>query len=179
MTPSIAADARRVPFFISRSEQAGLRLEAQRAAAQGDVALRVGNLDALFEEEAADVVIDGALDDEVAARAVCPDEEAEVERVVAELCELYARLRLFEEELHALGGAKERARDVFGVRVVGDADGDADARAALAVRPVEEVLVDELRVGDDGGDVVVGHHDRGAQIYAAHTALGGLAVGAG
>src|SRR5438067_1224432 len=70
-----------VLFFqpVARLEQARLRLEAQRAAAQGDVALRAGNLDALFEEEAADVVIDGALDDEVAARAVRPDGQAEVE----------------------------------------------------------------------------------------------------
>src|SRR5438105_2591580 len=63
---------------VARREQPGLPVEAQGAAAQADVALRGGNLDALLLEEAADVVVDRAPDGGVAARAVGPDEQAEL-----------------------------------------------------------------------------------------------------
>src|SRR5215212_2169106 len=106
-------------------------VEARRAAADVDVALRVRYLDTLLFEEAVDLVADGALDDEVAARLVRPDEQAEVERGVGELRELHGRLRLFEDELDALGGAQQHPGDVVGVGVRRDADGDTDAHAAL------------------------------------------------
>src|SRR5207253_4082658 len=111
-------------------------------------------------EEAVNPVADGALDDEVAARLVRPEEEAEVERGVAELHELHGRFWLFEDELDALGRAQKGLGDVLGVGVIGDADRDIYADAPLTVvRPVEEVLVDDLRVWNDGSDVVVGHND--------------------
>src|SRR5215208_3201767 len=81
-------------------------VEAGRAGAEVDVALREGDFDAFFFEEAVDVVAQRALDDEVAARLVRPDEEAEVERGVGELHELHRGLRLFEDELDARGGAQ-------------------------------------------------------------------------
>src|SRR3712207_4946781 len=177
-SPAVRAVAR-ILFVLAGGEESFARVQAEGAGAEGYVALRVGYLDARLAEEAGDSVVDVAPDGRVSARPVRPDEQAELEVVVAEVEELHARLRLFEQELHALGRAQERVPDELGVRVRRDADGDGDARAALAESPVEEVLVDYLRVGHDGGDVVVRHDDGRAEVYAADAALGELAVGAG
>src|SRR5215204_598405 len=93
--------------------------EAGRAGANVDVTLRVGDFDALFFEEAVNPVAQRTLDEEVAARLVRPGEQAEVERGVGEVHELHRRLRLFEEELNALGSAQQRLGDVVGVGGVG------------------------------------------------------------
>src|SRR5215212_2944800 len=66
---------------VTSGEESRARVEAERAGAQVDVALRVGYLDAGLAEEARDPVVDVALDGGVAARPVRPDEEAELEVV--------------------------------------------------------------------------------------------------
>src|ERR687895_70851 len=63
---------------VGFDEEARVAVEAERAAAQVQVELRRGNLDALFEEELADAVVDVAAYLRVAARPVRPDEESEI-----------------------------------------------------------------------------------------------------
>src|ERR1041384_430794 len=97
----------------------GVQRHVERTAAHDEFMLRVGDFNAGLFEESPDAIVDVALDLRVAARAFRIDEQAEVEREIAEADELHGRFRIGQNVLHAFSRAQQRLCDQFGIAIRG------------------------------------------------------------
>jgi len=130
-----------------------------------DFALGEGDFDFVFAE----FFFDG--EEDVAAEAGGavghgdgPDGEFEVEGAVAESQQAHRGGGFFEDGGVFRGDFEEEGVHFFEVAAVGDADGEADAHFGVAVAPVGDGVGDEVGVGDDDGDVVVGDDGGAAEV---------------
>src|SRR5689334_21244952 len=146
------------------ARQAGSEFFRQRQGFQYHFLFGNRSLDVVLTKKFVDMVVDVTADLRVTPRLVRPDEQPKIERVVAKLHELHARRRIFQHELHALRRFDQSFSDVVDVGIVRDADGNRDARARIRVRPVNDALTDEFRVGNDDRDAIVRGNYRRAQI---------------
>lgn len=59
-----------------------------------------------------------------------------------------------------LSDFQQQSPDCFRIRPVGHADGNGEPDVPIGVTPIDHTAGDEIRVGYDDGDVVVGHDSR-------------------
>jgi len=99
-----------------------------------------------------------------------PHPQLKVQGAVAEAVEVHLGLGIFQGVGMAAGDLQEQGGDFVDIAAIRDADGDAEAHLGIAVAPVHHGVGDELGVGDDDGDVVVGDHGGAAGADLAHGA---------
>ncbi len=137
-----------------------------------EVALRVGDLDAAglelfpdFEVHLAAELVGAVME------RLAPDAQLEVERRVAEAHETHLRLGLGQDVGALLGGGEQGGLHAADVAIVVHADRDAEADEVVVVAEVGDARGDELGVGHDDVDVVVGAHRGASGADLDHLAL--------
>src|SRR5882672_7178562 len=149
-TPSIGGSIRRVDV-----------LHFEHTAADVEIALWIWNFDAGFAQMFVDQEIQIALEPpRPVTHFLTPDHQLEVDRAVAEFVEKNARLRIGQRGRMFARGGNQCLAHFVDVAAISDADGNPKPHPRIAVSPVRHRRIDELRIWDDHGDVVVGHDHR-------------------
>src|SRR5207237_5173085 len=104
-------DVRRLLFFIFGEAVFGrhmvtVQYYVERAAAHVQFVLRVRDFDVRLFEELPDAIIDVTPDLHITARAIRPDEQPKIERVIAEADELHIRFRVCDHVLDTFGSTQ-------------------------------------------------------------------------
>src|ERR1051325_1573298 len=136
-----------------------------------DVALRERNFYVVLPQFAFDGIIEFAAETARGHRHLGgPERELEVQRAVTEAGKEKFGFGILQGLGMRIGNFDEQAAQVLDVRAVGNSHGDAKAHARVAVTPVGDAVGDEIGVGHDDGDVVVGDNGGAAQADLAHLA---------
>ncbi|MNS56547.1 hypothetical protein D3C72_894090 [compost metagenome] len=137
-----------------------------KQTADPEVGLREGNLDARGVQGVSDrpgvgrMHRCGSLDRLRAG----PDQKLEVQAAVAEPDQPDLALSLIglrHGEGRGVGGGQHRLAHLCPGRAVGDGKGNVDATGVALQRPIGDRTLDQMRVGDDDVDVVIGADTRG------------------
>src|SRR6185369_12134318 len=97
-------------------------------------------------------VVDVTANLHMTSRLVCPNEETEIQRIVAKLEKLHIRLGVAQNIGHVLRRFDERISHELNVGIVRHSDRYRDARAWIAIRPVYHSLAHQFRIRHDDGN---------------------------
>src|SRR5216684_2903500 len=146
-------------------------LHLEHTAADAEIALWIWNFDVGFAQMFVDQEIQIALEPpRPITHFHAPDHELEVDRAVAELVEKNARLRIGERGGMFARGGNQRIAHFVDVAAICDPDWNPKAHPRIAVGPVRHRRINEFRVRDDHGDVVVSHDHRATRANMLHLA---------
>ena len=129
------------------------------------------NFDSVAAKRGVNVVVEPTPELVVSWRVVAPDQELEVERRIPKFVEPDFRRWMLQDMIGLGSHLVQNARDQSHVGAIGHADRNVDPDPRISVRPVGDGLIDELGVGNDDGNVVVGDDCSGAEVDVDDVAL--------
>src|SRR6059058_45626 len=102
------------------------------------------------------------------AHLAAPDDQLKINGIFAEFLQENAGRRIFQSVRVFAGGGEQRLADFVHVAAVGYPHRQAKPHPRIAVGPVRHRRVDEFRVRDNHGDVVVGYNHGAAGPNMLH-----------